>query len=123
MARTGRPKATIDQTTFENLCRLQCTEVEICSWFGITDKTLNRWCRDTYGMTFSEIFSEKREAGKISLRRAQWKLAEKNATMAIFLGKQYLDQRDVQAIEVAKATDDTIKEMEEYFNGKQAGNP
>ena len=30
----------------------------------------------------------------ISLRRSQFKLAEKNATMAIWLGKQYLGQRN-----------------------------
>jgi hypothetical protein len=30
----------------------------------------------------------------MSLRRAQFKLAETNASMAIFLGKQYLGQKD-----------------------------
>ena len=30
----------------------------------------------------------------MSLRRIQYKLAEKNTSMAIFLGKQYLGQRD-----------------------------
>ena len=30
----------------------------------------------------------------MSLRRNQWKLAEKNTTMAIWLGKQYLNQKD-----------------------------
>lgn len=91
----ARPKADIDQKTFEGLCKLQCTESEICSWFSITDKTLSRWCKETYGKSFSDIFAEKREAGKISLRRAQFRLAEKNATMAIWLGKQYLKQKDV----------------------------
>ena len=37
---------------------------------------------------------KKREKGKISLRRAQFRLAEKSAAMAIFLGKNYLGQRD-----------------------------
>ena len=45
-------------------------------------------------MNFSEIFKEKRGLGKISLRRSQWRLAEKSATMAIWLGKQYLGQKD-----------------------------
>lgn len=31
---------------------------------------------------------------KISLRKNQLKLSEKSAAMAIFLGKQYLGQRD-----------------------------
>lgn len=33
---------------------------------------------------------------KIRLRQSQIKLAEKNAAMAIFLGKNYLNQKDVQ---------------------------
>lgn len=48
-------------------------------------------------------FAQKRGAGKISLRRSQWRLAEKNASMAIWLGKQYLGQRDV--VELGLPTD------------------
>lgn len=90
----ARPKKEIDQTDFEKLCGLQCTQEEICGWFGVTDKTLNSWCKRTYDQSFSEIFKEKRGIGKISLRRAQFRLAEKNANMAIWLGKQYLGQSD-----------------------------
>lgn len=90
----GRPRAKIDQEAFEKLCQLQCTKEEICAWFGITDKTLDAWCKRTYKKNFSVIFDEKREGGKISLRRAQFKLAEKSAAMAIWLGKQYLGQTD-----------------------------
>nr|DAG29276.1 MAG TPA: DNA-packaging protein small subunit [Caudoviricetes sp.] len=94
MARTGRPRKEIDQKQFENLCGLQCTLEEICGWFGVTDKTLDSWCKRTYHASFSEVFRQKRGLGKISLRRSQWRLAEKSATMAIWLGKQYLGQRD-----------------------------
>lgn len=97
--KNGRPRKPIDQREFEKLCAMQCTETEICDWFGVTDKPLNIWCKETYGVTFSEIFKQKRSTGKISLRRTQWHLAEKNATMAIWLGKQYLGQRDEVAIE------------------------
>lgn len=78
---------------------LQCTEVEILAWFDITDKTLNSWCKRTYGKGFSEVFKEKRGKGKISLRRTQWQLAEKSSSMAIWLGKQYLGQSDTPTIE------------------------
>ena len=94
MARMGRPPANIDKQQFEKLCGLQCTEKEICAWFNITDKTLNSWCKREYGTTFSDVFKIKREAGKISLRRTQFRLAEKSPAMAIFLGKQYLDQKE-----------------------------
>ena len=94
MARTGRPRKEINQTEFEKLCMLQCTQNEICAWFDISDKTLFSWCQRTYKMTFSDIFAIKKEKGKISLRRTQWQLAEKSPAMAIFLGKQHLGQKD-----------------------------
>ena len=90
----GRPKKEIDKSDFEKLCELQCTEREICSFFDVTDKTLNRWCHETYEASFSDIFPQKAEKGKISLRRMQWKMAEKSASMLIFLGKNYLGQTD-----------------------------
>lgn len=90
----GRPKKVIDQRQFESMCGYQCTLEEICGILGVTDVTLNTWCKETYGTTFSEVFKEKRSLGRMSLRRTQFKLAEKNATMAIFLGKQYLGQTD-----------------------------
>ena len=90
----GRPRKEIDQTEFEKLCGLQCTKEEICSWFSVTDKTLENWCKREYKQGFSDVFSEKRGIGKISLRRAQFQLAQKSAAMAIFLGKNYLGQTD-----------------------------
>lgn len=90
----GRPVKDIDQKQFEKLCELQCTLHEIIAWFDISDKTLENWCKKTYGMNFSEIFKIKRGKGMVSLRRAQWELAKKSAAMAIFLGKNYLGQID-----------------------------
>lgn len=90
----ARPRKEIDQKQFENLCGLQCTLEEICGFFGVTDKTLDGWCKRTYGASFSEVFRQKRGDGKISLRRAQFQLAKKNANMAIWLGKQYLEQTE-----------------------------
>lgn len=85
----------IDKKQFEELCGLQCTMLEICAVLDVDDKTLTKWCKKTYDMPFSEIFNIKRGKGKQSLRRFQWNLAKKNASMAIFLGKQYLGQKDV----------------------------
>lgn len=90
----GRPTKEIDQTEFEKLCFLQCTRDEICGWFDIAEKTLYSWVKRTYHEDFSTVFDKKRSGGKISLRRAQFHLAEKNAAMAIWLGKQYLGQRE-----------------------------
>ena len=105
VARTGRPKKVINQKLFENLCGIQCTEVEICGVLECSADTLNRWCKRTYKMTFADTYKSKSQVGKSSLRRAQWKLAEKNASMAIWLGKQYLGQRDI--VELGLPTDNT----------------
>lgn len=104
----ARPNKEIDKKIFENLCGLQCTKLEICDALDVTDKTLERWCRRTYKMGFSEVFAIKRGKGKVSLRRMQWKLAEKNAAMAIFLGKQYLGQTDKPIPEVEEMEDDGL---------------
>ena len=94
MAKMGRPRKEINQEVFEKLCELQCTQDEICGWFDVTDKTLNSWCKRTYKSTFSEVFAQKRGKGKIALRRYQFQMAKKNASMAIWLGKQWLGQTD-----------------------------
>lgn len=94
----ARPLAKIDQKQFEQLCGLQCTQEEICDWFDVCTDTLNSWCKRTYHKSFSEVFKQKRGRGKISLRRSQWKLAEKNTSMAIWLGKQYLGQRETTEV-------------------------
>lgn len=102
-----RPLKEIDAKQFEKLCGLQCTKLEICGWFDITDKTLESWCKRTYGKGFSETFEEKRAAGKISLRRAQYELALKgNATMLIWLGRNYLGQSEDVTVKANVALED-----------------
>ena len=90
----GRPQKEIDQKQFENLCGLQCTLAEIADFFDCSEDTIERWCKRNYGESFAETLKKHCGKGKISLRRYQFKLAEKNAAMAIWLGKQYLGQRD-----------------------------
>lgn len=92
----ARPEAEIDKEQFEELCHIQCTEAEICAVLGVSEKTLQKWCRKTYKKGFSQIYREKKEGGKTSLRRAQWLTAVEggNATMQIWLGKNLLGQRD-----------------------------
>ena len=92
--KVGRPMIQIDQRNFEELCKMQCTEMEIAGFFGCSDETLNKWCKKTYKKTFEQCFAILRQGGKASLRRTQWRIAENNAAMAIFLGKNYLGQSD-----------------------------
>ena len=100
----GRPKKQIDKKAFESLCGLQCTLEEICDFFGVTDKTIESWCKREYGCTFSVIFRQKRNLGKISLRRAGFEMAKKVPSVHMFYAKNYLGMTDrvEQSIEVVE---------------------
>ena len=101
----GRPKKEINYTTVEKLANIQCTQDEIASFLGISTRTLQR------DEQFMELFNRGRENGKMSLRRIQWKHAEKSVPMAIWLGKQYLGQRDK-----VEYTDDGMKAINDNIN-------
>lgn len=73
---------------------LQATQEEVASSFRVSVETLNARLKEHFGMSFSELKKRTDGEGKLSLRRYQFKQAEKNATMAIFLGKNWLDQSD-----------------------------
>ena len=99
----GRPKIQIDYNTVEKLANIQCTQEEIASFLGISVRTLQR------DEEFCRIYKKGQENGKMSLRRIQYKLAEKNTAMAIFLGKQYLGQKD--NVEVQSSQLDKVSEL------------
>lgn len=100
----------IEKDKFEYLCKLMCTQEEICGFFGCHTDTLDRFIKQNYGeeYTFNRIYPILSANGKISLRRNQFELSKTNASMAIFLGKQYLDQREY--------TDATIHERISVVN-------
>lgn len=115
----ARPRIEIDKGQFEKLCSIQCTLNEIAGYFDCSTDTIERWCKREYKVGFADIYEKKRGVGKISLRRAQFRMAETNATMAIWLGKQYLGQAERQEVAVSVNDDDTIKEMEAYFDNQK----
>lgn len=108
--KVGRKKLVIDYVTVEKLASIQCTQEEISTFLGISVRTLQR------DEEFCRIYKKGMENGKMSLRRIQFKLAEKNSAMAIFLGKQYLGQKDIveqQNVELGKVTELLSKIKEE----------
>ena len=111
----GRPKKEIDQTMFEKLCSIMCTLEEIAGIFDCSEDTIERWCKETYQTTFAEAYKRHSATGKSSLRRMQFKLAERSAAMAIWLGKQYLGQKDTVEIENKEA----IERLDNILKGIQ----
>jgi hypothetical protein len=95
---------------------MQCTQAEICAFFNCDHKTLTAWVKRYYGREYSLVAKEKAELGNISLRRWQFKQAEHNPTMAIFLGKQYLGQTDKQEVTVAEIGEDQRQAITEFLD-------
>lgn len=121
MAKMGRPQKEIDKDQFEKLCYLQCTLLEIASFFNCSDDTIENWCKRNYEdengnpMTFSEVYKIHSAGGKISIRRWQFKMAEHNPSMAMFLGKVLLGQRDVVDVSVEAKQSKEVEALNEYF--------
>ena len=110
----GRPKKQIDKKIFENLCKIQCTKDDVCGIFDCDEKTITRWCQDTYEEGFSDVYKRKSSIGKMSLRRNQYAMSETNPTMAIWLGKNWLGQSDKTEID-HKSSDKSMTPKDNSF--------
>lgn len=83
----GRDKKVVPPKQVEELASLGCNDRDIANFFGIAENTLR--------YNFSDNLVKGREDLKVSLRRAQIKLAlSGNAVMLIWLGKNLLGQSD-----------------------------
>jgi len=94
--KNGRPKIelTPEQCELaETLAGMQCTHAEIAAVLKVSEDTITRRKQDD--PSFAEAIKRGQENGKASIRRMQYKAAKDgNATMQIWLGKQYLGQSD-----------------------------
>lgn len=83
----GRPKADIDPKKVFELAKIGCTIEEMATVLGCGTTTLKR--------RFQADMDRGRDDMRTSLRRWQYmKAREGNVAMLIWLGKQYLEQRD-----------------------------
>ncbi len=78
---------------FRKLAAMMATQKEVAAWFGVSVDVISDRLQEP---AYRRVWDEGQAQGKISLRRDQFALAKKNATMGIWLGKQYLEQEDKQ---------------------------
>lgn len=110
----GRPKKELDYELIEELANIQCTQDEIASCLNVNVKTLRADDK------FLELYKKGQETGKKSLRRYQFDCAKKgNSAMLIWLGKQYLGQRDNIDVSTQKMEDDEMSKTIRDLLGKQ----
>ena len=79
---------------FEMACQLLATKDEICGLLNVSDATLQRRIKEKYNDTFEGVLKRFGSTAKVSLRRYQFNLAKTNTAMCIWLGKQYLNQKE-----------------------------
>ena len=95
----ARPQKLIDPRQVEELARIGCTEQDMAAVLGVSVDTLQRRLRAR--LEFRGAIEKGHASLRNSLRRLQVKKAlEGNTTMLIWLGKQYLGQRDRQETEL-----------------------
>ena len=88
----ARPEAKIDLAELEKLAGMQCTNEEIGAFFGVSKRTILRRCQSE---KFRDIIEQGRAKGRVSVRRALFKLANAgNVAAAIFLSKNLLGYKD-----------------------------
>ncbi len=87
-----RPKVKIDLAELEKLCTMQCTDEEVAAFLGVSTRTIER---RRQVKQFNEIMERARAKGRISIRRALFRLAAAgNIAAAIFLAKNLLGYKD-----------------------------
>jgi len=74
---------------------LGSTAEEIAGAHYVSVDTLDRRLRENTGCSFAELKKQCCGTSKIKLRNNQFKMSEKSAAMAIWLGKQWIGQLDV----------------------------
>ncbi len=87
-----RPKVKIDLAELEKLCTMQCTDEEVAAFLGVSTRTIER---RRQVKQFNEIMERAKAKGRISIRRALFRLAAAgNIAAAIFLAKNLLGYKD-----------------------------
>lgn len=92
---------------------LGATEAEIAGSFHVSVDTLCNRVKDDFGCTFTELRERTSGVVKVGLRHNQYKLSQKNASMAIWLGKLWLAQRDPDKHQ----ENVNAKDMIDFMNG------
>ncbi len=83
----ARPRKIVDPAKVTQLAKIGCSVAEIASVLDCSERTLFR--------CFGSAIKKGHDHMRASLRRQQYKLAmDGNPTMAIWLGKQVLGQKD-----------------------------
>ncbi len=114
-----RRPVPIDLDELEKLAAMHCTEAEVAAWFSSPGATLTQQAisKKLQREPFKSAWSSGWVKGSISLRRKQKQMADAgDKTMLIWLGKQWLGQRDKQDVEMSGKEGGAIRHEHDYSN-------
>lgn len=106
--KAGRPRKEVNWAQVDKMLSILCTDTEISNILGISQDTLARACKREKHMDFADYSLQKRDGGKMSLRRKMHDRAIKDGsdTMLIWLSKNQLGWADKvdQNVQTSQAT-------------------
>ncbi len=113
----GRRPFDPDLKQVEQLAAIACTQEEAAAVLGVARYTLSRKLRQR---KYREAWERGRGRGNMALRREQFEIATQkgNVTMLIWLGKQWLGQRDHPEF-----SDDARSAAEDYLAAQRGEKP
>jgi hypothetical protein len=123
----ARPKANIDWNKVNEYLNAQCDGVSIAGILGIAPETLYRSCKEMNKIGFDAYSQKKKAEGLELLRDKQFRTALKgNVIMQIWLGKQYLNQKDksdltsgnekIQPLNITVVEKSTTEKLQKLIN-------
>ena len=111
----ARKPAAIDLEELEKLAAMHCTQEEAAAWFGVSTGCISGKLKQK---AYKQVWEQGRAKGKISLRRQQKQRADAgDKTMLIWLGKQWLGQKDSPGAEEERH--DELRRFLDLMEGKK----
>ena len=109
-------KIQIDWKKIDTMLGDLCSSIEVASALKISTEELNKAVMKKYRIDMDTYAKQKQADTLHKMRTSQKQLAETNATMSIWLGKQYLGQRDRKEEEpVIPEKNLLLNELEDFF--------
>lgn len=121
----GPPKKKVDWEVVDKMLKFQCSSTEIAGYFNIHRQTLYDKVSEEFDCTWTEYAASRQSCGLGLLRCTQFEKAfntysKANAQLLIWLGKQYLGQKDGVQTEIKQEEVDKMQAFFKMLSDSQA---
>jgi hypothetical protein len=118
----GRPQANIEEVKLKSLMRLKPTLADTAAFFETSERTIERFIRDTFDLSFVEFREQNMVHTRLSIIRTAINKAEKgDNVMLIFCLKNLCGWKDKTEISTEENKPIVLKYSLDDKNDKEAG--